>query len=293
MRVITTVAEMAALSEGSHRAGRRVALVPTMGALHAGHFALVDVARTLAEQVVVSIFVNPTQFGPSEDFDRYPRTLQADLDGCRAHGADLVFCPTAAEMYPRGHSVSVQEDALSRPLCGRTRPGHFGGVLTVVSQLFHLVQPHVAVFGQKDAQQARLIRQLVRDLHMPVEVRIAPTVREPDGLAMSSRNRYLDADERRRALCLREALTLGEELFRAGERDAAAVCARMRERCESGLPPVRVEYVEALDYETMEPAKILGAGTLLALCVHVGRTRLIDNVVLGREQVGAAFGFLD
>lgn len=293
MRVIATVAEMAEQADAWRRAGRRAVLVPTMGALHAGHWSLVDAARALGDQVVVSIFVNPTQFGPSEDFDRYPRTLQADLDGCAAHGADAVFCPTAADMYPCGHSIFVQEETLSRPLCGRTRPGHFRGVLTVVSQLFHIVQPQVAVFGQKDAQQARLIRQLVRDLHMPVTVRIAPTVREADGLAMSSRNRYLGADERRRALCLRQALTLGEELFLAGEREAAAVCARMRAHCESGLPPVTVEYVEALDYETMEPVTTLGAGTLLALCVHVGRTRLIDNVLLGREQVGAAFGFLE
>lgn len=261
------------------RAGRRIGLVPTMGALHEGHLSLVRLAREHADVVVVSIFVNPTQFGPAEDLAKYPRDFERDEKRCREAGADIVFYPSAGDVYAPGHSAWVSEDKLSAGLCGRSRPGHFRGVCTVVAKLFNLVLPDVAVFGEKDGQQLRVIERMVRDLNFPVRIVRGPTVREPDGLAMSSRNRFLSPDERRQALCLRRALDRAEELYRGGERGADRIAAAMHDVI-AREPAARADYVEIVDDATLEPVTRLERPALVALAVFVGKTRLIDNTVL-------------
>ncbi len=259
--------------------GRRIGCVPTMGCLHEGHLSLVRCALTRADRVVLTLFVNPTQFGPSEDFSRYPRTVERDIELCRAAGVHAVFLPQAIDMYAADHSVYITEERLGTGLCGASRPGHFRGVCTIVAKLFNLVLPHVAVFGQKDYQQAAIIRRLVRDLNFPVEIVVAPIVREPDGLALSSRNRYLSADERRRALGLSRALRSAQEALNAGQTDGAALCMRLREVLTAdGL---RVDYVAAIDPDTLEPIAQLRKGVVIALAAFAGQTRLIDNVALG------------
>jgi pantoate--beta-alanine ligase len=264
------------------RAPGPVVLVPTMGALHAGHTALIDRARALAGPrgtVVVSIFVNPTQFGPNEDFSRYPRTLAADRALCARHGADAIFHPTAEAMYPGGYSTYVEEGTVSARLCGASRPGHFRGVCTVVLQLLHIVAPAVAVFGLKDYQQCAVIRRMVRDLHLPVRIVAVPTVREPDGLALSSRNRYLTAEERAQAPVLRRALLAARAQFRAGERDAA----KLRRTLVSTIataPLARLDYAEIADAESLAAVKTIARPAVAALAVFFGRTRLIDNLEL-------------
>jgi len=260
------------------RGGGAVALVPTMGALHAGHLSLVKVAASIADHVVVSLFVNPTQFGPGEDYAKYPRTEAADLILCRDAGVGAVFSPEAGELYEADASVFVDESSLAAGLCGKTRPGHFRGVLTVVMKLFNIVQPDIAVFGQKDAQQVAVIERMVRDLDVPVRIVRAPTFREPDGLAMSSRNRYLNLEERRRALCLSEALELAREWWRGGERESAAVVKKMHEHI--ARHDAEIEYVSCVDGRTLTPAPELAPGVLVALAVRIGATRLIDNCML-------------
>lgn len=261
--------------------GARVALVPTMGALHAGHLSLVDAAREQAEWVALSIFVNPLQFGPTEDLDRYPRTLERDLALAAERGVDLVFAPAAAEMYPRGEPLVsvVPTGPLAERLDGASRPGHFRGVLTVVAKLFGIFQPDVAVFGQKDYQQAALIRRMAADLDLPVEVRVAPTVRDPDGLALSSRNAYLSMEERSRALSLSAGLARARGLFDAGERDAGALRAAIRHPMAAA--GVREEYAEIADPATLEPLARAEPGAVALVAARVGATRLIDNVLLG------------
>jgi pantoate--beta-alanine ligase len=256
-----------------------VALVPTMGYLHAGHMSLVDRARGLADRVMMSIFVNPLQFGPSEDLDRYPRDLDRDLAMAREHGVDLVFAPTAAEMYPHGpQQVAVEPGPLAARMEGAVRPGHFRGVLTVVAKLFGLFTPDVAVFGQKDFQQAALIRRMVADLDMAVRVEVAPIIREADGLAMSSRNVYLSPDERARALALHRGLERGRALFAGGERDAGALRAALWTAVDvDGIVP---EYAEVVNPDTLEPVAAAAPGTVLLVAARVGGTRLIDNAVL-------------
>lgn len=287
MTVHPTPAEMQRWAQTERAGGLRIACVPTMGCLHEGHLSLVKQARLLADRTVLTLFVNPTQFGPNEDFNRYPRTVERDLQLCRDAGVDVVFLPQPAEMYLPTHSIYVDEDRLSRGLCGASRPGHFRGVCTVVAKLFNIVLPHVAVFGQKDYQQAAIIRRLARDLNFPVEIVVAPTVREADGLAMSSRNRNLSADERARALGLSAALRLAQDAFAAGETDAAAVCRRMSERMEKSFG-LRVDYVSAVDGETLEPAARLRAGVVLAVAAYCGKTRLIDNA--GLPDIVNTFG---
>lgn len=260
-------------------AGRRIGCVPTMGCLHAGHLSLVKRAQTLADQVVATIFVNPTQFGPSEDFSRYPRTVEQDIELCRAAGAQAVFLPQTAEMYTADHSVYVVEERLGGSLCGAARPGHFRGVCTIVAKLFNLTLPHVAVFGQKDYQQAAIIRRMVRDLNFPVEIVVAPIVREPDGLALSSRNRYLSVDERQRALGLSRALRLAQEASTAGETDAVALCQHLHDTLANTYG-LRVDYVSAVDGATLAPATRLQPGVVVAIAAFAGATRLIDNTVL-------------
>jgi pantoate--beta-alanine ligase len=280
MRVVRTRAEVRAATAAARQGGHRVALVPTMGYLHEGHMSLVDRARARAGWVALSIFVNPLQFGPTEDLDRYPRDLERDLAMAEARGADLVFAPSAAEMYPGGEPrVSVVADpSLEDRLCGAARPGHFRGVLTVVAKLFGVFAPDVAVFGQKDLQQALLVRRMVADLDMPVEVDVAPIVREPDGLAMSSRNVYLSPEERARALALPRAVEAVRSLFAAGETDGGVL--RDAARSTLAVPGVRVEYAEIVDPATLAPVEHVFPGTVCAVAARVGSTRLIDNGIL-------------
>ena len=280
LRLVHTKAEVRAAVAAARAAGKRVGLVPTMGYLHEGHLSLVDRARETAEVVMMSIFVNPLQFGPTEDLDRYPRDLERDLELARSRGVDLVFAPGVAEMYPHGEPkvAVVADDEVAGRLCGASRPGHFRGVLTVVAKLFGIFTPDVAVFGQKDYQQATLIRLMAADLDMGVAVDVAPIVREADGLAMSSRNVYLSAAERERALSLSRALARCGELFAAGERDAQALRAALRSALE--VPGVEPEYAEVVDPRTLGPVVRAEEGTVCAVAARVGRTRLIDNAVL-------------
>ena len=288
MRIIRPVQAMQRQALRWRRQGTRVGLVPTMGCLHAGHLSLVHRARRLAGpagKVVVSIFVNPTQFGPQEDFSRYPRDLGQDARLCRQAGVDAVFAPEEREMYRRGAvagaSTWVVEEALARGLEGASRPSHFRGVGTVVAKLFNLVLPDVAVFGAKDYQQAAVVKRLVRDLNFPLKVVVAPTCREPDGLAMSSRNRYLEGDLRQQALVLWRSLCHAQAAVRQAARPLPA--ARLKDqvrRLVAQAPAARLDYVEFFDPETLTPAARVGRGTQLALAVFVGRTRLIDNVRL-------------
>jgi pantoate--beta-alanine ligase len=260
-------------------AGERTALVPTMGYLHEGHLSLIRLAREGADRVAVSIFVNPLQFGPNEDLARYPRDLDRDLELAREAGAELVFTPTVEEMYPGGEPwVAVVPERGADRLCGASRPGHFRGVLTVVAKLFGIFTPDVAYFGQKDFQQLTLIRRMVAELDMPLQVRAGPTVREPDGLAMSSRNVYLTPDERSHALALRGALAKAEEAFAAGEKDPAVYREIL---LAADGPMLALEYGEVVDPETLEPATEVRAGTVCAIAGRVGKTRLIDNTILG------------
>jgi len=275
---VTTAAAMLRQAGTWRAAGRRVGLVPTMGALHAGHAALLERARAECEAVVLSIFVNPRQFGPGEDLDAYPRTLEADLGLAAAAGVDVVFAPDAAEVYPDGFQTTVRVGALADRLCGLTRPGHFDGVTTVVCRLFGLVRPTRAYFGRKDYQQAVVIRRMVGDLALEPEVVVCPTVREADGLALSSRNRYLTPDERRRARALPDALAEGQRRFAAGETDPEGVLAAMRAVLREGAE--RIDYVAACDPDTLEPVRRLAAGTVLLVAAWVGPARLIDNRVL-------------
>jgi len=280
MKIIASASEMQQTALALRAAGKRLAFVPTMGNLHDGHLSLVRLAKTRADVVVLSIFVNPTQFGPNEDFAAYPRTFEADRALCEREGVDLIFHPSVPDMYPAGASVSVIETSLSRTLCGAARPGHFAGVCTVVAKLFNLVLPHVAVFGEKDAQQLRIIRRLVRDLRFPVEIVAGPTAREADGLARSSRNQYLTAEQRPQAVCLRRALDEAERRFAAGERDPAALVAAMR-AVVARAPAAKIDYVEIVDDETLQPlAGPIARPALAALAVWVGQPRLIDNAVL-------------
>jgi len=261
------------------RSGRRIGVVPTMGYLHEGHLSLVAIARQRADVVVLTLFVNPAQFGPKEDLSRYPRDFERDRKSCEEAGVDMLFAPETPAMYAPDASVMVVEDRLSRGLCGVSRPTHFRGVVTVVSKLFNLCQPDVAVFGEKDAQQVRVIRRLVRDLDFPVEIVSGPTVREPDGLAMSSRNVLLSPDERKQALCLRRALDRAEELHRSGERDAAKVRAAIA-GIIAAAPSATLDYIEIVDDETLEPVARTDRPALVALAVKFSKTRLIDNTVL-------------
>ncbi len=257
----------------------RLGLVPTMGALHEGHLSLVRAARNSCDAVAVSIFVNPTQFGPAEDLAKYPRTLEKDLTALRSEGVELVFIPSDEEMYPPGAQTWVTVEGLSQKLDGRSRPGHFRGVTTIVSKLFHIVEPDAAFFGQKDAAQLAVIRRMVRDLNFGIEIIACPIVREPDGLAMSSRNAYLNAEERSHALALSRSLNHVKDVFHKGETLAKRLVAEGRKviSAESG---VRLDYFEIVSPDTLEEVEQAAAGTLVAVAAYVGSTRLIDNVLL-------------
>lgn len=272
------LAAMRTLAGGWREAGRRVGFVPTMGALHAGHLSLIEAARAACDRVVVSVFVNPKQFGPNEDFDRYPRTLDADLSLAEGAGADAAFTPAVAEMYPDGFATTVSVAGLTEGLCGASRPGHFDGVTTVVARLFGIVGPCHAYFGQKDYQQVAVVRRMAADLALPVEVIACPIVREADGLAMSSRNRYLDADARRRAAAVPRALEAGAGLVAAGESVPARVLGAMRAELEGA--GARVDYVAAVGADTLRPVSRVCPGDVLLVAAWFGATRLIDNRIL-------------
>lgn len=282
MKIITSVQEMQQAALMLKRQGRRIAFVPTMGFLHEGHASLLREGRRQGDVLVLSIFVNPAQFGPNEDLDRYPRNLEGDCALAEACGTDIVFAPTAREMYPPGFQTTVSLGPLTAPLCGASRPGHFNGVAVVVTKLFGIVQPDIALFGKKDFQQLAVIRQMTADLNLAVEIVGMPIVREADGLAMSSRNSYLSAGERQQALCLYRALLAARELFGQGETSVERLLAAARARIEES-PAAVIDYLELRDGATLEPAATAGAGTLLALAVKIGSTRLIDNTVLGDD----------
>ena len=283
MKIRATIAETLSLCRSARSSGKRVALVPTMGALHEGHLSLVRVAKAQSDFVAVSIFVNPLQFGPTEDLGRYPRDFEHDRKLLQQEGVDLIFAPTVSEMYPTPAITYVNVEGLSERLDGQSRPGHFRGVTTVVSKLFHIVEPDLAVFGQKDAAQVAIIQRMVRDLNMRVEIVVAPIVREPDGLAMSSRNAYLDPKQRKQALVLSAALRCVQESFERGERSAAKLIAAGRKFLEQE-PDVRLDYFSVVDPESLEPVERVACKSLVAVAAYVGPTRLIDNAVLRSQR---------
>jgi len=276
MEIIKTVNHMQQASDAIRMGGESLALVPTMGFFHEGHLTLMRAGKDHCDRLVVSLFVNPTQFGPNEDFEAYPRDTEGDLNKAEKEGADMVFMPSPAEMYPQGAQTSVVVTDLPNHLCGLSRPGHFDGVTTVVAKLFHIVKPHVAVFGQKDYQQLAVISRMVMDLDMDIQIMGVPTVREADGLAMSSRNSYLSLEERKSALSLKKSLDLAERLFNEGEQNAQMV----KDFVQSYIlehPYTEIDYIALCDPITLNDVNTLFEGTLMALAVRVGKTRLIDN----------------
>ena len=282
MELIQSVKEMQERSEALRLAGKTIAFVPTMGFLHEGHLELVRAGKRHCDVLIVSIFVNPAQFGPSEDFVKYPRDAEGDLAKAQGAGADIVFLPPVKEIYPEGFQTQVKVERIARHLCGLSRPGHFDGVALVVAKLFNITKPHVAVFGQKDYQQLTLISRMAADLNMDIQIVGHPTLREPDGLAMSSRNSYLNPEERQSALCLRRSLDLAEEMFRRGEKGAGVVRSAVVSLIGEH-PFTRIDYVSFCDPVTLEDVARLGEETLLALAVYVGKTRLIDNRLIREE----------
>jgi pantoate--beta-alanine ligase len=278
-RLITSIAELRSVLSSARKAGKRIGLVPTMGALHEGHLSLVRASKTQCDCTVVSIYVNPSQFGPQEDLSKYPRTMPADLDALAALNTELVFAPGDKEMYPAGYCTWVEVGAVAEALEGQCRPGHFRGVASVVLKLFNIVQPDAAYFGQKDYQQALVIHRMVEDLNVPVEIRVCPIVREPDGLALSSRNRYLSPQARDRALVLWKSLQLAGELVAQGERSAEKITAQMRKVILTA-DDARIEYIALVESETLQSVSIITGRTLAALAVKIENTRLIDNCLL-------------
>ncbi len=279
MELIESVALMQAKAEELRISGNTIGFVPTMGFLHEGHLELMRVARRLADKVVVSIFVNPTQFGPQEDFEKYPSDTEGDLAKVEGVPVDIVFMPGVRDMYPGGSQTNVSVKDLSRHLCGLSRPGHFDGVTTVVSKLFNIIKPHIAVFGQKDYQQLAVISRMVEDMNMDIEIVGVPTVREKDGLAMSSRNAYLSPEERFSALCLKKAMDLAANIYVSGERDASALRSSM-EKLILSHPFTIIDYIAVCDPVTLDDLQTVGDHALVALAVKVGKTRLIDNCIL-------------
>jgi pantoate--beta-alanine ligase len=279
MKLIRSIAEMRALCRAARSRGARIGLAPTMGALHEGHLSLVRAACKKSDLVAASIFVNPTQFGPNEDFTRYPRALESDCALLEREGVDLVFAPAVEEMYPKGAVTWITVEGLSERLCGGSRPGHFRGVTTVVAKLFHIVEPNLAFFGQKDAAQVAIIQRMVRDLNMPVTIEVCPIVREPDGLAISSRNAYLSALDRQSALVLCRSLMRVQKLFESGEHNSANLIAAAKQEF-ARESAVRLDYIEVVDPETLEPETAVTRRTLVAIAAFVGQTRLIDNILL-------------
>ena len=283
MRTVNTIAGMKAAAIEARSKGKTIGFVPTMGYLHEGHLSLVRESRKSADVTVVSIFVNPLQFGPQEDFRRYPRDPERDAALLEKEGVDILFLPENREMYPEGYRTSVEVAGLQEKLCGRSRPGHFRGVATVVLKLFNIVRPDCAFFGQKDAQQVVILQKMVQDLNADMEIRAMPIIREPDGLAMSSRNAYLSAEERRAALVLSSSLGEARRMFENGERAAGPI----RERLSSAIAAeslARIDYVEIVDPSSLEPVERIDGEALVALAVYIGKTRLMDNEILGSTR---------
>ncbi|RKY50151.1 MAG: pantoate--beta-alanine ligase [Candidatus Neomarinimicrobiota bacterium] len=279
MKLIEKIADLREEIKRFKREGKIIGFVPTMGYFHEGHLSLMDIARKRSDVLVVSIFVNPIQFGPNEDYNRYPRDLKRDLKLAEERGVDIVFHPDNREMYQENFQTYVNVEKLTKGMCGKYRPGHFRGVTTVVAKLFNIVQPDIAVFGQKDVQQAIVIKRMVGDLNFPVEIVVGPVIREHDGLAMSSRNTYLNDEERKQAPMIYKALKVAREKVKMGNRDAA----KLKEIIESTIataPLARIEYVEIVDDENLEPVSEVKPGTLAAVAVWFGKTRLIDNIYL-------------
>lgn len=279
MRIIESIAEMQQAAEGWRCDGKRIGLVPTMGYLHEGHLELMRSLRPQCDVLVISIFVNPAQFAPNEDFERYPRDLERDIRLASAVGVDIGFMPQVAEVYPEGYQTYVTVTEVAAPLCGRSRPIFFRGVATVVAKLFHMVKPHVAVFGEKDFQQLVTVRRMVQDLDMEVEIIGHPTVREADGLAMSSRNAYLTPEQRPKAVRLNQSLKRAQALVQGGEQAGEVILNKVREVLDEDND-VRIDYAELCDPATLQPVTRVEGPTLLALAVHVGVARLIDNAIL-------------
>ena len=279
MEIVNKIDELFVTRNGIRSRGGRLGLVPTMGALHEGHLSLIRAAKAKSDVVAASIFVNPTQFGPNEDFSRYPRDLEKDLALLERDGVDLVFVPSVEEMYPQQSVTWVAVEGLSDRLCGKSRPGHFRGVATVVAKLFNIVEPDIAFFGQKDAAQVAIIRRMVRDLNMPVAIEACPIVREPDGLALSSRNAYLSPQQRQDALVLFRSLLRVRELFADGERNPA-ILIKAAKNVLSGSSAVRLDYFEIVDPDELTPLALINQPALVAVAAFVGNTRLIDNIVL-------------
>ncbi len=282
MEIIRSIAEMQETAEALRLEGKKIGFVPTMGYLHEGHLSLLRIAEGLSDVRVLSIFVNPTQFAPNEDLDRYPRDFKHDEALARRNGCDILFYPTAEEMYPVPYRTYVTVEEITRVLCGRSRPTHFRGVTTVVTKLFHIVKPHVAVFGQKDAQQAIVIKQMVRDLNFDVQIVVGPIVREEDGLALSSRNVYLSPEERKEAPLLYKSLLKAKERIEKGEREAGRVRRAIEETLQKA-PHARVDYIEIVDTRDLKPLQVLEGEVLIALAVYFGKTRLIDNMMIRIE----------
>lgn len=280
MRIVRTISEMRGISAAARREGKLIGLVPTMGALHAGHIELALKARSECDIVVMSIFVNPIQFGPNEDYKAYPRTLEADADKAKAAGVDYVFAPSAQEMYPKEPLTHVDVDKLTQHLCGASRPGHFRGVATIVAKLFNIARPDRAYFGMKDAQQLRVIRRMNEDLDFGIEIIPVPIVREKDGLAMSSRNAYLSPMDRERAVVLSRSLKLAQQMVMKGETSSAAIKEAMEKLILSEVPDAGVDYIEVVDDDTVQPVSMINGPALIALAVKIGSTRLIDNVTV-------------
>lgn len=282
MKVVEKIKDLKLLVAQAKTAEKKIGFVPTMGALHDGHFSLIKAAKEQTDFVVVSIFVNPTQFGPTEDIDKYPRAFDADTAGCKKFGVDIVFAPSAAEMYPSKNLTWVNVEKLTDSLCGKSRPGHFRGVATVCAKLFNIVEPDIAFFGQKDAQQSIVIKRMIADLNMPLKIVVCPTIREPDGLAMSSRNRYLDAGERKDAALIYAALQKAELFITAGLLKSSELIGEM-EKILKLSSRIKIEYISILNCRTLEEIDRAKGKILIAVAAKVGKARLIDNIMLDIE----------
>jgi pantoate--beta-alanine ligase len=279
MKVVETISDVRRQVNAAKSAGKRIGFVPTMGALHIGHISLIERSVAECDYTIVSIFVNPTQFGPSEDFEKYPRPIEKDLKICEDNGVDVVFAPSVSEIYPSRNLTWVEVEKLTEPLCGSFRPGHFRGVATVCAKLFNIVRPDVACFGQKDAQQAIVIKKMVADLNMPLEIVVCPTVREKSGLAVSSRNEYLSAKQRKDAAVIYKSLQRAEFLIKSGEKDADKITGGMKTVLNQ-VGELQLEYADVVDAETLEKLERIGGKVLVAVAARLGPTRLIDNILV-------------
>ena len=279
MKIAKTIESIRHLVKAARSAGRKIGFVPTMGALHIGHISLIETAKKKCDFVVVSIFVNPTQFGPGEDFNRYPRPIKADLNICKKAGVDVVFAPTVQQMYQTKNLTWVTVEKLTEPLCGRFRPGHFRGVTTVCVKLFNIVAPDAAYFGQKDAQQVIVIKRMVADLNMPLEIVVCPTVREPNGLAVSSRNQYLTKQQKKDAANIYKSLQMCHRIIDAGATETRQIIAEMQKILQQ-IPSGQIEYISIIDAETLESIEKIAGKVLAAVAVRVGPARLIDNILV-------------